>query len=387
MVAIHVRNRPRVVVTGADGFVGWHTRVRLRALWDVDVVPVSRATFASGALEEAVRGADAVIHAAGVIRGNDETVEQGNIALAEAVVEALDRSGSHTAVVYANSVHAGSDSGYGRGKQAAAEVFATWGRRTGLPVADVRLTNLFGEHGRPDYNSFVATFAHRVAAGLTPSVRDDRPMTLLHVQDAAAALLDAWHSGTSGVIEPGGDEVLISEVRDRLVGFHECYRDGDIPPLLDAFDVLLFNTLRAAMFPGAYPFRPVPRSDARGTLVESVRVHGGQGQTFVSSTNPGFTRGEHFHLHKIERFQVLSGRAVIRLRKVLTDQVMRFEVSGDDPAVVDMPTMWAHSIENTGETELVTLFWAHELFDPEHPDTYPEPVLAPAETVLSGMRP
>ena len=378
--------RPRVVVTGADGFLGWHTRVRLRARWDVDVVPIRRSAFESGGLEDAVRDADAVIHAAGVIRGTDDEVEHGNREVAEAVVEALNRSGSQAAVVFANSVHTGTDSAYGRGKQAAAEVFAEWGQRTGCAVADVHLTNLFGEHGRPDYNSFVATFAHRVAAGVKPLVSSDRPIALLHVQDAAAALLGAWHSGVSGVVRPGGDELLISEVGDRLAEFHRWYRDGDIPPLGDAFDVLLFNTLRAAMFPQTYPFRPTPRTDARGTLVESVRVHGGQGQTFVSSTNPGYTRGDHFHLHKIERFQVLSGEAVIRLRKVLTDEVVEFTVSGDEPAVVDMPTMWAHSIENTGDGELVTLFWAHELFDPEHPDTYPEPVLSAPEPILSGMR-
>jgi UDP-2-acetamido-2,6-beta-L-arabino-hexul-4-ose reductase len=379
--------RPRVVVTGADGFLGWHTRVRLRALWDADVVAVDRSAFLLGGLDDAVRGADAVIHAAGVLRGSDYEVEHGNIALAQTVVDAMDRTGSQADVVFANSVHAGTASAYGRGKRGAAAVLASWGQRAGCPVADVHLTNLFGEHGRPNYNSFVATFAHQVAAGTAPSVSGDRPIVLQHVQDAAAALLDAWQAPTSGVVRPGGDELLISEVRDRLVAFHQWYRNGDIPTLVSAFDVSLFNTLRAAMFPEAYPFMPTPRSDARGTLVESVRVHGGQGQTFVSSTNPGYTRGEHFHLHKIERFQVLSGEAVIRLRKVLTDEVVQFKVSGDEPAVVDMPTMWAHSIENVGDGELVTLFWAHELFDAAHPDTYPEPVLSALEPVLSASEP
>jgi UDP-2-acetamido-2,6-beta-L-arabino-hexul-4-ose reductase len=197
----------------------------------------------------------------------------------------------------------------------------------------------------------------------------------MHVQDAVGNMIAAWTVGFEGILEPYGTSLMVSEVRDKFLEYYKVYREGDIPALHSDMDVALFNTLRAAMFPTAYPFKPTPRTDQRGTLVESVRVHGGQGQTFVSSTHPGFVRGEHFHLRKIERFQVLSGRAVIRLRRMLTDEVIDFEVNGDEPSVVDMPTMWAHSIKNVGTEELVTLFWAHELFNPEAPDTYSEPVM------------
>jgi UDP-2-acetamido-2,6-beta-L-arabino-hexul-4-ose reductase len=208
-----------------------------------------------------------------------------------------------------------------------------------------------------------------------PEISVDHPIPLMHVQDAVAAMMEAWVADSQGILEPHGTSLMVSEVLDKFLAYHEVYKTGDIPALHNDMDVALFNTLRAAMFPTAYPFKPTPRSDQRGTLVESVRVHGGQGQTFVSSTHPGFVRGEHFHLRKIERFQVLSGRAVIRLRRLLTDEVIDFEVNGDEPSVVDMPTMWAHSIKNVGTEELVTLFWAHELFNPEAPDTYPEPVM------------
>ncbi|MGN6599524.1 MAG: polysaccharide biosynthesis C-terminal domain-containing protein, partial [Actinomycetes bacterium] len=267
----------------------------------------------------------------------------------------------------------------GRGLGGAAGGLAVWGQQSGRPVADVLVPNIYGAHGRPGYNSFVATFAHRIAAGEAPWVDVARPVPLLHVQDAAQVLLDAWHDGTSGRVEPApGRTAGVAEVRDLLQSFFAVYSaDGGIPALRDRFDVTLFNTLRAAMFPGAYPFRLTPHSDARGTLVESVRVHGGQGQTFVSSTVPGQRRGDHFHLDKIERFQVVRGRGLIRLRRVLTDDYVEFLVDGDEPAVVDMPTGWAHSIENVGEGELMTLFWAHELFDPERPDTYREVVVDP----------
>ena len=163
------------------------------------------------------------------------------------------------------------------------------------------------------------------------------------------------------------------------------YTAGDIPPLLCDLDVDLFNTLRAAMFPSHYPIPLGARSDGRGSLVEVVRSHGGQGQTFVSSTRPGLTRGEHFHLRKIERFVVLAGRATIRLRRLFSPEIVTFTVSGVQPCIVDMPTLWSHNITNTGSSHLTTLFWTNELFDPDRPDTHPEPVaVAPRELVDAG---
>ena len=367
--------RTRVAVTGAGGFLGWHTRVRLRALGAFDVTAVGREEMGGESLEQALGDADVVLHLAGINRASDQEVELGNVALADRLVGALTASGSRAAVVYADSIQSGSDTPYGRGKRRAGETLQAWGSASGANVTVARLPNLFGEHGRPNYNSFVATFASVVAAGETPQVDVDRLVPLMHVQDAVSAMIAAGVADTEGVLEPSGTPLMVSDVLNKLLEYFAVYRAGDIPALYDESDLALFNTLRAAMFPTAYPFRPTPRSDERGTLVESVRVHGGQGQTFVSSTHPGFVRGEHFHLRKVERFQVLSGRAVIRLRRMLTDEVVDFEVTGDEPSVVDMPTMWAHSIKNVGTEELVTLFWAHELFDPEAPDTYPEPVM------------
>ncbi|GMA38669.1 NAD-dependent epimerase/dehydratase family protein [Mobilicoccus caccae] len=376
----------RIVVTGANGFLGLHTRTRLLLTRPDDVVvPVGRAQWE--ALPDLLCDADAVLHLAGYNRGDDADLADGNTALAEELVRALEAARATPTVVYAGSTyvdegHWGADSPYATGKRRAGDVLRAWGERAGAAVREVRFTGLFGEHGRPHYNSFVATFAHLVATGGTPKIVGDRELPLLHVQDAAAALLAAMDTdevsttGGSEPIRPPGRPTLISEVAQRFTHMHRIYAPvGEIPALTGEFDVHLFNTLRAAMWPQAYPLRPVPRSDQRGTLVETIRVHGGTGQAFVSSTNPGFTRGDHVHLHKIERFQVLSGTGLIRLRRVLSDEVLEFRVTGDEPAVIDMPTHWTHSIENIGDDELVTSFWTNELFDPDRPDTYPLPVL------------
>ncbi|MGW5360161.1 polysaccharide biosynthesis C-terminal domain-containing protein [Actinopolymorpha pittospori] len=357
----------KVVVTGADGFLGWHLRARLHALTSHEIVPIGRRNFET--LERQVRDADAVLHVAGVNRGPDGEVEKGNVELAHAVANAVRKSRHAPRLAFANSIQCGNDSPYGRGKAEAQDILAVAATSVGSPFVDVVLPNLFGEHGRPDYNSFVATFAHAVANDLVPEI-NDREVELLHVQQAAKSLIDAIEDTSAATLRPSGEPTSVAGIWQTLSEAHSLYRSGDIPPLTTQFEVDLFNTLRAAMFPWAYPISLPLRSDHRGGLVECVRAHGGQGQSFVSTTVPGVTRGEHFHLGKVERFLVLRGRARISLRRLFHDELVSFDVSGDQPAVIDMPTMWVHNITNTGDTELVTFFWTHTIFDSAHPDTY-----------------
>ena len=366
----------KILVTGGDGFLGWHTRVRLHALTDHEVVSVSRDNWAD--LPRLIKDVDAVIHVAGGNRGTPSQVEHGNVELAQSVAEATREAACVSRIVYANSIWAGTASPYGSGKATANFILGEAASEVGAEYVDVRLPNLFGEHGRPRYNSFVATFVDAVINDTTPEIVD-RPMDLLHVQPAAQALIDGLTTSLPH-LEPLGTPTSVQAVYDTLQTFSELYATADIPPLNSQFDIDLFNMLRTAMFPARYPIALTAHTDDRGRLVETVRAHGGQGQTFVSTTKPGITRGEHFHLGKVERFVVLSGQARISLRKLLTDEVISFDVTGDTPAVVDMPTMWVHNITNSGDTELTTLFWTNSLFDPEAPDTYWEPVRTMAQT-------
>ena len=172
------------------------------------------------------------------------------------------------------------------------------------------------------------------------------------------------------------------DVLDKLTTMWTAYAAGDMPALEGTLDLDLFNTLRAAQFPH-YPVALAVHADRRGRLVETVRSRGGQGQTFLSFTRPGVTRGEHYHLHKVERFVVVAGRARIRVRRLFHGEIARFDVDGAQPVVVDMPTMWAHDITNTGEDELITMFWTNAVFDPEAPDTFPAAVIPDESQGLS----
>ncbi|MFC4144991.1 NAD-dependent epimerase/dehydratase family protein [Micromonospora mangrovi] len=361
----------RLALTGANGFLGWHVRVLARALRWPDPVVISRADLADPDTAAArMAGVDRVLHIAGVNRGEPADVAAGNVELAAALARALRRCATPpAAVVFANSVQAGNGTPYGDSKAVAAATLAD--ARPDLD--DVRLPNLYGEHGRPFYNGVTATYCRLLADGREPELHVDRELTLVHVTDAAARLMDAPAGGPWDGTMPGL-RISVSDLAHQLAGYAATYRRGEIPALVDRHAVRLFNTYRSHCFPEHYPL-PLPRhADARGELVEAVKSHGGQGQTFCSTTHPGVTRGEHFHLAKVERFAVLRGTAEISLRRVDHDEVIRFAVDGSTPVVVDMPTMWTHNIVNTGSDELFTLFWTNEVFDPDRPDTYPEPV-------------
>lgn len=367
-------SQPTVVVTGAAGFLGWHLRCRLRAVTGHRVISVDRAAWQPAALSRALAGAQTVVHLAGVNRGADDDVEQGNVSLAEELVRALDIADVSPHLVFADSVHVETDTPYGRGKTAARRILARWAQRRQAPFADVVLPNLFGEHGRPFYNSFVATFCHLLVEGGQPQVADDRELPLLPAQWAARVLVDVIDCRATGTIRPPGERHGIGEVLDRLRRIHDRYQRGELPGSADPFDRALFNTYRS--------FRPVcqwelplqPHADGRGRLVEWVRSHGGSGQAFVSSTRPWQRRGDHFHLEKVERFVVVGGSGRIVLRRMLTEDVVSIPVCGEQPVAVDMPTLWTHALVNDGDGDLTTLFWTDELYDPGRPDTFPEPV-------------
>ncbi|MEV4656124.1 NAD-dependent epimerase/dehydratase family protein [Micromonospora sp. NPDC049301] len=364
----------RLAVTGAGGFLGWHVRVLLRALGWPEPTVLTRADLADpGMVAAKVSGVDRVLHLAGVNRGEPADVAAGNVQLGAQLADGLKHCANPPArVIYANSVQAGNGTPYGDAKASAARVLAS----TGVDFDDVLLPNLYGEHGRPYYNSAVATFCRMLAEGGRPEVHADRELSLVHVTDAAARLIGVPSGGTWDPTMPAL-RIGVRDLVDRLTGVATTYRAGEIPPLVDRHDVRLFNTYRSHCFPAHYPLALPRRADARGELVETVKAHGGAGQTFCSTTHPGITRGEHFHLAKVERFVVLRGSAEISLRRVGDSEVLRFPVSGDEPVLVDMPTMWAHRLTNTGSDELVTMFWTNELFDPDRPDTWPEPVEAP----------
>lgn len=357
-------------LTGANGFLGWHVRLALNSLGHSFVDIPLGANFSEKEAKAALSQADHVIHLAGVNRGTDDEVESGNVLFADQISSAMRQSaGRIQSVTYANSIQALNPGVYGDAKSRASE---TLGQAAGDIKADYHnrlLPNLFGEHGRPFYNSVVATFCHLLASGEgEPTVQQDKELQLLHAQDAADWLIGAIDdSGAHSVLRTAN----VSDLRDILKSQSETYAAGEIPDIGNPFHRDLFNTYRS--FIPARGVDLVKHSDDRGSFVEMIRSNGGTGQSSFSTTLPGISRGNHYHRRKVERFVVISGRAKLQLRRMFTNDVITIQTDGQ-PVSLDQPTGWTHNLKNMGDDTLFMFFWTNDIFDPNNADTFLEPV-------------
>ena len=365
----------RVLVTGAEGFIGKNLRLALGREAGTEIIGVDLGT-AAAVLERGLDEAEAVIHLAGVNRPEKENeFEDGNVGSLAAVLAGLERRGRRPLVVLSSSIQALLDNPYGRSKKRAEDALLDFHRRTGAAVRIFRLPGVFGKWCRPNYNSVVATFCHNIARDLPISISDpDREIDLVHVDDVVAAFLAALKAGPG----PGGASFLsvtpvfrvsLGALAGKIQAFRAVRETLAQPALDDPFDRRLFGTYVSYLPEEEFDYDLAVREDERGALAELLKL-GGHGQIFVSRTRPGVTRGNHYHDSKVEKFVVLEGEAVIRFRRLTTGEIIEYPVCGREMRVVDIPPGWTHSIENVGAAEMVVLFWASEIFDPARPDTF-----------------
>ncbi len=367
----------KVLITGAGGFLGQNLREALDTAGDVELLAVGRDTPRQELREMASR-CDAVAHLAGVNRPKDAgEFDAANRGYTQELLELLRERESPPPVVFASSVQAALPNAYGKSKLAAEELLLRYSRETGAAVCIYRLPGLFGKWGRPDYNSVVATYCHRLARGLPVSVNDPRrALTLCHVDHVTRAFLSALRGEERGpycrvrgafMLRLGSLARLLRSIADGGISLPSL----GSPPMRELYSTYISYLPEGRLMDGL-----LVHSDQRGALFEFLRSPCG-GQLFVSRTLPGVTRGNHRHSLKTEQFLVLEGSALIRLRRYGDNRVLEFRVKGELPRAVRIPPGYTHSITNTGEGELITLFWSSTLFDPQQPDTVREEVDVP----------
>ncbi len=370
----------RVGITGQAGFVGTHLFNTLGLVPDkFERVPFEDAYFADeGALRAFVRKCDVIVHLAAVNRCPSETeLVETNLRLVGQLIGAMEAENVHPHVLFSSSTQEARDNPYGRSKRAGREQFEAWAARTNAAFTGLVVPNVFGPFGRPFYNSFVATFAHQLTHGEKPTIQTDATVQLIDVASLCRFILAQIEEG-KGIrcIEVPCD--LSRKVSDILSLYEEFtvgyLAKGAIPDLTDKNDLNLFNTYRSFIpLEKHFPVALVQHTDTRGSFIETIRLASG-GQVSFSTTVPGVTRGNHYHVRKVERFTVLKGRARIQLRRIGTDAVLDFVLDGDHPAYVDMPIWYTHNITNIGDELLYTQFWINEWYDPADGDTYFETV-------------
>lgn len=274
-------------------------------------------------------------------------------------------------IVFANSIQSLSGNDYGDSKKASSEILQNCANKLNIAFEDVILPNLYGEGGKPFYNSVTSTFCHLISRGQIPEVIENRTLSLMHAQDAADLLLGEINSTE---VESFSHQTTVENLLSNIIEISDIYSEGIFPDLTSSFNRNLFNTYRAYLTESKRIFKPNVHFDSRGTFVEITKSICGSSQTSISTTAPGIIRGQHFHRRKIERFTVISGIATIKIRRLFSNQILEYTVRGDEPMSIDMPTLWAHNISNTGDSVLTTAFWTNEIFDPNYPDTFTEDV-------------
>jgi len=366
----------RVLVTGAQGFIGKNLVVRLGEL-----PGVAASTFVRGdspaALPALVAQADAVVHLAGENRPLDEgafaAVNTGlTVALCEAIAHKVRTSGVRVPLLLASSAQAERDNPYGRSKRAAEQAVAALADATGNPCTVFRLPGVFGKWCRPNYNSVVATFCHNLARGLPIQVNDpSASVRLVYVDDVVAAFmaaLEAPAAGLSqGVVQPEYG-VTLGDLAAQIRAFNDCRTSLQTERVGTGLVRALYATYVSYLPPEKFAYEVPQHADPRGVFVEVLKT-ADSGQFSYFTAHPGITRGGHYHHTKTEKFLVIKGEALFKFRHLITGELVELHTRSDKPQVVDTIPGWVHDITNVGPDEMIVMLWANEKFDRLKPDT------------------
>jgi UDP-2-acetamido-2,6-beta-L-arabino-hexul-4-ose reductase len=374
----------KVLITGANGFVGKNLQLRLSERQDVQVVCFTRENR-SEQLPDLLQGVDFVFHLAGVNRPQDpDEFAAGNAGLTRALCDAVAgvarAAGRRIPILHTSSIHAALDNPYGRSKREAEEALQAAGRDPRVPVHVFRLPNVFGKWCRPDYNSAVATFCHNIARDLPIRINDPQAVvTLVYVDDVLDRFLQLM-DGADAAAGSGGFEsvapqytVTVGELARQL----QVFRDSRGTLMADRVGTglarALYSTYVSYLPVEAFAYEVPQHADPRGVFVEMLKTPD-CGQFSFFTAHPGVTRGGHYHHSKTEKFLVIRGDARFRFRHMQTGQVHELLTSGVRPQIVETVPGWTHDITNIGEDEMVVMLWANEVFDRARPDTFACPV-------------
>ena len=363
----------KIGITGQQGFIGSHLYNYLNLQEGIELVEFNRAYFSDiDLLEKFVVQCEVIVHLAAMNRHeSQEYIYEVNVDLVNKLVIACENKKVNPHILISSSTQEERDNLYGKSKRDGRELIENWAKKNDALSSGLIIPNVFGPFGKPNYNSVVATFCSKLINNEQPEIHVDGDMKVIYVNKLVEHFYDCIKNKKTGRIAiPHQYEIKVSELLDKLDNIKQLYFvQGEFPSLEVGIDKDLFNTFRCYIPHDYYPRRFTQHKDPRGAFVEIVRANT-SGQFSFSTTVPGITRGNHFHTRKAERFAVIKGKAEITLRKVDSEEVIRYVLDGENPAYVDMPIWYTHNIKNIGDEELLTLFWINEPYDEKDADTY-----------------
>ncbi|PFY35232.1 capsular biosynthesis protein [Bacillus toyonensis] len=364
----------RILVTGAKGFLGKNLVAELKNQGYQDIFEFSREDDIT-LLESYTKECDFVFHLAGVNRPKDDNeFMEGNAGFTSQLLNLLKESGNKAPILITSSIQAENNNPYGKSKKAGEEVLFEYAKETGVRVYVYRLPNLFGKWSKPNYNTVVATFCHNIARGLDIQVNDPSvELNLCYIDDVLEEFLRALKKNPSirgnYCFVSTTHKIKLGELANIIKSFKEGRENLSISNMGDALTKKLYSTYLSFLPEDKFAYDLKMNMDHRGSFTEFIRT-AERGQVSINVSKPGITKGNHWHHTKNEKFLVVSGEGLIRFRKIDSDEIIEYRVSGEKLQVVDIPIGYTHSIVNVGENDLVTVMWVNECFDPGRPDTY-----------------
>lgn len=362
----------KVLVTGSKGFIGRNLVTTLKQDNKLEVIEIDIEQNIEE-LKQAAVESDFIFHLAGINRPkDDEEFFKGNTGLTEIIIETLKQHDKKTPILITSSIHADLENAYGQSKKAAEEALKNYHRETNADIYIYRLPNVFGKWCRPNYNSAVATFCHKIARNEEIWINDRNiSLNLVYIDDVVRCFVDTMKNQPQSYdylevtpIHPA----TLGEIVDLLVSFKESRENRTVANMDNPLAKKLYSTYLSYLPEDQFSYLLQMNVDHRGSFTEFIKTPD-RGQVSVNISKPGITKGNHWHHTKNEKFLVVSGTGVIRFRKVDDDKVIEYFVSGEKLEVVDIPVGYTHNIENLGTTDMVTIMWCNECFNPEKPDT------------------
>lgn len=364
----------KILVTGANGFIGKNLTVELKSRTGLEILEYDQET-APALLDQYCREAEFVFHLAGVNRPQKEVeFTEGNVTFTARLIDKLKKYRSDSPVMMASSIQAALDNPYGKSKREGEELLLEYGRETGVKILIYRFPNVFGKWCRPHYNSAVATFCYNIARDLPITISDPTVvMNLVYIDDLVEELISAMNGNecVKGAYcqVPVVHSINLGEIADLLNTFKRSRNQRSIPNMGDPFVKKLYSTYLSYLPEDQFGYELKMNVDSRGSFTEFIRTPE-RGQISVNISKPGIVKGNHWHHTKNEKFLIVSGKGVIRFRKIGSDEIIEYYAGGGDMKVIDIPPGYTHHIVNLGEDDLITIMWANEPYDPEKPDTY-----------------
>ena len=368
-----------VLVTGSNGFIGKNLIEGLKRYENIEI----RRFDVNDNIEllaKHLKDVDIVFHLAGVNRPKDiAEFKIGNVDLTRNIVDIVAKNNADIPIVLPSSIQAGLENPYGISKKQAENILIEYSRKNNAKIYIYRLPNVFGKWCRPNYNSVVATFCYNIANGIEIQISDsNKEIELVYIDDLVNEfvhiLSDNDKEAETFFYQINRTfKITLGDLAKTIYQLRDIRQTLMIPDLSDDIVNCLYATYLSYLDEDDFSYKPNLKEDGRGKLFELLKSRH-FGQIFISSSHKGVIRGNHYHNTKIEKFCVIKGTAVIKFRHIFKDEVLSYHVFGDNIEVIDIPPGYTHSIENLGEDEMIVLFWASQIFDPEKTDTYFEEV-------------